>query len=93
MTLQTEPFNITDYITPDIADEYLQAVLEDGDPLLLKATLRDLAKIKGMTNLARETKLNRESLYRALSETGNPSFNTITKIVNALGYKITLQPA
>jgi probable addiction module antidote protein len=52
--------------------EYLEAALEEGDPALITAALGDIARAKGMSQLARETGLGRESLYKALSPTGNP---------------------
>lgn len=72
-----------------IAD-YLAIALEDGDTKTVQVVLRDIAKARGMTTLARETNLNRESLYKSLSEDGNPSFATISKVVKALGLKMTL---
>ena len=67
---------------------YLDAVLEYDDPALLAAALGDVARAKGMTGIARETGLGRESLYKALSANGNPEFGTIQKVVRALGLKL-----
>lgn len=67
---------------------YLEAALEDGDPALVTAALGDIARAKGMTQIARETGLGRESLYKALSPEGNPEFATILKVVRALGLKL-----
>ncbi|HPD56674.1 MAG TPA: putative addiction module antidote protein [Smithellaceae bacterium] len=71
----------------DIA-AYLEAALEENDPALIAAALGDIARAKGMTHLANETGLGRESLYKALSPEGNPEFSTILKVVNALGLKL-----
>jgi probable addiction module antidote protein len=76
----------------DIAT-YLEAALEDGDPALVAAALGDIARAKGMTQLARETGLGRESLYKALSPSGNPEFATIMKVISALGLKLHAAPA
>jgi probable addiction module antidote protein len=76
----------------DIA-AYLEAALEDGDPALVAAALGDIARAKGMTQLARETGLGRESLYKALSPSGNPEFATIMKVISALGLKLHAAPA
>lgn len=73
--------------------EYLQAALEEGDPALVAAALGDIARAKGMTQLARDTGLGRESLYKALSPSGNPEFATIMKVVAALGLKLHAAPA
>jgi probable addiction module antidote protein len=73
----------------DIA-AYLDAVLEDGDPELLKAALGDIARAKGMSELARAAGLGRANLYKALSSTGNPEFATVAKVVRALGLRLTI---
>lgn len=70
---------------------YLDAALEDGDPSLIVAVLGDIARAKGMTQIARDTGLGRESLYKALSPTGNPEFATILKVVQALGLQFHVQ--
>ena len=67
---------------------YLNAALEDGDPALVSAALGDIARARGMTKLAKETGITRDGLYKALSPTGNPSFGTVLKVVNAFGYKL-----
>ena len=67
---------------------YLNAALEDGDPTLVSAALGDIARARGMTKLAKETGITRDGLYKALSPTGNPSFSTVLKVMNALGYKL-----
>ena len=72
---------------------YLEAALEEGDPALVAAALGDIARAKGMTQLARDTGLGRESLYKALSPSGNPEFATVMKVVAALGLKLHAAPA
>jgi probable addiction module antidote protein len=67
---------------------YLEAALEEGDPALVAAALGDIARAKGMTQVAHDTGLGRESLYKALSATGNPEFATVMKVVSALGLKL-----
>lgn len=67
---------------------YLEAALEEGDPSLIAAALGDIARAKGMSQLARETGLGRESLYKALSPSGNPEFATVLKVVGALGLRL-----
>jgi probable addiction module antidote protein len=67
---------------------YLEAALEDGDPALVAAALGDIARAKGMADIARETGLGRESLYKALSPEGNPEFSTVLKVVKALGLRL-----
>ena len=67
---------------------YLEAALEDDDPALVAAVLGDIARAKGMTDIAREAGLGRESLYKALSREGNPEFSTVLKVVRALGLRL-----
>ena len=73
-------------------NDYLAIALEDGDTKTVQVVLRDIARARGMSQLAKDTGLNRESLYKSLSKDGNPSFAAITKIMKALGLKITLAP-
>jgi probable addiction module antidote protein len=72
---------------------YLEAALEEGDATLLAAALGDIARAKGMSGVARTTGLGRESLYKALSATGNPELATILKVVAALGLRLHAAPA
>jgi probable addiction module antidote protein len=67
---------------------YLEAALEENDAALVAAVLGDIARAKGMTEVARETGLGRESLYKALSRDGNPEFATVLKVVRALGLRL-----
>lgn len=71
---------------------YLEAALEDGDPNLVVAALGDIARSKGMTNVARETGLGRESLYKSLSLEGNPEFATVLKVIQSLGLRLRATP-
>lgn len=67
---------------------YLEAALQEGDPALVAAALGDIARAKGMSQVARDTGLGRESLYKALSPDGNPEFATILKVISALGLRL-----
>ena len=73
---------------------YLQACLEEApeDATLLAAALGDIARARGMMQVARQAGLTREGLYKALSRNGNPSLGTILKVLKALGLKFTPQP-
>jgi len=66
---------------------YLEAALEEDDPALLAAALGDIARAKGMSEIARETGLGRESLYKALSQGARPRYETINAVLHALGVK------
>lgn len=72
---------------------YLNAALEHGDPSLVSAALGDVARARGMTQLAHETGITRDGLYKALSPSGNPSFATVQKVIRALGYKFDVAVA
>jgi probable addiction module antidote protein len=67
---------------------YLEAALQEGDSALIAAALGDIARAKGMCQIARDAGLGRESLYKALSAEGNPEFATIMKVVSALGLQL-----
>lgn len=92
--LRTEPWDAAEHLHSE-EDElaYLDAALEVGDPGLIVAVLGDIARAKGMTQVARDAGLGRESLYNALSPTGNPEFATILKVVRALGLQLHVQTA
>jgi probable addiction module antidote protein len=76
----------------DIA-AYLEAALEENDATLFAAALGDVARAKGMSEIARATGLGRESLYKALSADGNPEFATVLKVLKSLGLKLYAAPA
>jgi probable addiction module antidote protein len=71
---------------------YLEAALEDGDPGVITAALGDIARAKGMTQVARQAGLGRESLYKALSPNGNPEFATVLRVIAALGLALHAEP-
>jgi probable addiction module antidote protein len=87
--IKTRPWDPAERLTTegDMA-AYLEAAFEDGDPALIAAALGDIARAKGMSQIARETGLGRESLYKALSPDSNPEFSTVLKVVRALGLRL-----
>lgn len=91
MALATRRWDAADTLKTE-ADivAYLDAVLEDGDPDLLKKALGDVARAKGMTEIARAAGLGRANLYKALSPDGNPEFATVAKVLRALGLRLTV---
>ena len=77
---------------PEQAAHYLNACLEDEDPRVFLVALRDVADSHGgIRALSRTTELNRESLYRMLSKSGNPSLNSLAAVLNACGLRIAVQ--
>ena len=93
MAVKVSGWDASEYLESeeDIA-AYLNAALDEGDPALLQAALGDIAKARGMTNIAREIGVSRESLYKSLSSSGNPSFRTIAKVSRALGLQMEFRP-
>jgi probable addiction module antidote protein len=86
---KTIPWDAAEYLnTEQETAAYLEAALEEGEPSLVAAALGDIARARGMTQLAKETGMGRESLYKALSPNGNPEFSTIMKVVQALGLRL-----
>ncbi|MFT4241081.1 MAG: putative addiction module antidote protein [Acidovorax sp.] len=93
-TIKTRPFDMANYLgSEEEIAEYLRQVLEDGDPAELAAALGDIARARGMTQLARDTGLSRESLYKSLSGERAPSSETLFKVIRAMGFKLSLEPA
>ena len=90
---KTLPWDAAEHLNSDEEmAAYLEAALEEGEPSLVAAALGDIARARGMTQLARETGLGRESLYKALSQSGNPEFSTILKVIEALGLRLHASP-
>jgi probable addiction module antidote protein len=86
-------FDASKYLHDETAiAEYLTLVIEDGDPALLAATLGDIAKARGMTEIAKTTGLARESLYKALRADAQPRFETVSKVCAALGVRLVAEP-
>jgi len=94
--VKTTPYDVTEHLrTPEEMAAYLDAWLEEApdDVSGIARALGDIARAKGMSQVAKEAGLSRESLYRALSEGGNPSFATVLKVARALGVRLHAQPA
>lgn len=90
---KTIPWDASEYLNSDEEmAAYLEAALEEGEPAIVAAALGDIARARGMTQLARDTGLGRESLYKALSPSGNPEFSTIMKVIEALGLRLHASP-
>ena len=94
MTLKLNPFDPAKYLDSDEAiAEYLTAILEDDDPALLAAALGDIARARGMTEIAKASGITREALYKALrADAQPPRFETVAKVCRALGVRLVAQP-
>ena len=96
MTLKLNKWDVLDHLkTEEDMRLYLEACFEEAgnDPAFIAKALGDIAKARSMTQLAKDIGLGRESLYKALSGVGNPSFGTILKVIKALGLKLHVQAA
>ena len=76
----------------ELISEYLSAALEEDDPAVFLAALADVAKARGMTRMAKEAKVGRESLYKALAPGAKPRYDTILKLAKAAGVKLKAVP-
>ncbi len=91
----TTPYDVAEHLrTPEEMAAYLEACIEDanGDSAFIAKALGDIARAKGMSQVARDSGLSRESLYKALSGQRSPSFDTILKVIKALGLELHIEP-
>lgn len=85
------PFDVADYLDSDqVIAEYLSAAAEDENPDVLLAAIGDVAKAHGMAQIAKDSGLGRESLYKTLRAGSHPRFETVKSVLHALGVKITI---
>lgn len=90
MALETRPFDPAEYLdTAEAIEAYLADAFEMGDASEIGRALGVVARAHGMTQLAAETGLNRQALYKALSSEGRPELSTIVKVMGALGLKLS----
>jgi probable addiction module antidote protein len=93
MTIETRDWDVVEHLdTPERIAAYIEAVLEDGDPVLISAAIGDVARARGMAQIAAESGRSCESLYRALSEKGNPQLDTLVSVLKAIGLRLGVQP-
>src|SRR5512138_2425913 len=87
----TTRYDVAEHLrTPEEMAAYLEACIEEahGDAAFIAKALGDIARVKGMSQVARDSGLSRESLYKALSGERTPNFDTVLKVINALGIKL-----
>ena len=92
----TSPYDVAEHLrTPEEMAAYLEAAMEEagGDAAFIARALGDVARARGMSQVARDTGLSRESLYKALSSERNPSLDTVLRAVGALGLKLRAEAA
>ena len=91
--VKTTAWDPAKYIeTEEDAAIYLEDIFKSGDPDLIIAAIGDVARARGMAKIAEDTNLGRESLYKSLSQGGNPSFETIMKVLSSLGFGLRPAP-
>ena len=96
MALKTRPFDAAVYLEDDEAiveylEEAMKIAMEDSDPSFLTVALGTVARARGMSQIAKDAGLSRESLYKALGSEGNPEFGTVLKVLQALGLKLSIE--
>ena len=93
MTIKLAPFDAASYLdNEEVIAEYLAAAIEDENPDVLLTALADVAKARGMTQVARDAGLGRESLYKALAPGSHPRFETVHAVMRALGVRFSIVP-
>ena len=91
---RTTRFDVADYLDSEERQvAYITAALESGDANFVRDALGFVARARGMGEIAKNSGLNRESLYKALGETGNPEFSTVMRIVRAMGLTLSARSA
>lgn len=92
MVVKVRPFDPADHLqTEEDILYYLEAAMEGNDPKHIASALGDVARSKGMSEIARKANVGRQALYSALSENGNPTLETLVGVLNALGLQLTVQ--
>jgi probable addiction module antidote protein len=91
MAIETKPWDAAETLnTPADIAAYLDAYLEDGTPEELLRAVNTVARSRGMSELARQTGISREALYRAFSDNGNPTLDTLLRVMKALGVRLAI---
>jgi len=94
MTIKTMPFDASKYLDSEEAiSEYMNAAIEEGDTDLFMAALANVIKARGIAKVASDAGIGRESLYKTLAPGSSPRFDTVMKLVKALGVTLTTEPA
>jgi probable addiction module antidote protein len=92
--IETTKGDVEDYLkTPETRVAHLEAAFGDGDPKLISIALGDVARSKGMTNVAKDAGITRKALYKALSDKGDPKLSTLLGVLKPLGLRVTVVSA
>lgn len=91
MAIKTQPWDAAEFLgTEGDIRHYLEAAFEDGDPAVIRSAFADVARARGMTALAKEAGVSRETLYKAFGENGNPTLDTLIRVTKALGVRLAV---
>ena len=94
MPLETTKWDTAEILdSPEMIASYIEAVMEDADPALITLALGNIARSKGMTEIAKKTGVTREGLYKALSAEGDPRLTTFLGVLKSLGLRLSVKPA
>ena len=94
MPLETTKWDTAEFLdSPEMIASYIEAVMEDADPALITLALGNIARSKGMTEIAKKTGVTREGLYKALSAEGDPRLTTFLGVIKSLGLRLSVKPA
>lgn len=93
ITTDTRPFDVARYLDNDEAiAAYLDEAMASGDAAFIVEAIGTVARARGMSQIAKDAKMSRESLYKSLRGTGNPEFGTVISVLGALGMRLTVEP-
>ncbi|KGQ19215.1 Addiction module antidote protein [Lysobacter dokdonensis DS-58] len=93
LKLQTTPFDVVRHLASDgMMASYLTACYEEGGTALFLKAIGEVARARGMSEVANNTGLTRASLYKALAEDGNPAFDTLVRVLDTLGFRMRIEP-
>jgi probable addiction module antidote protein len=91
MAIKTQPWDAAEFLgSEEDIRHYLEAAFEDGDPAVIRSAFADVARARGMTALAKDAGVSRETLYKAFAENGNPTLDTLMKVTKALGVRLAI---
>ena len=91
--IKTSKYDPAEYIeTKEDVVAHLEGALEEGDMEFLLSVMGDIARSEGMSKVARELGVTREGLYKSLAPTGNPSFETVLRLLDLLGFRLKVEP-
>lgn len=90
---KTTPLDVAEYLdSPEMIAAYIEAAMEEGDPAFIAKAIGEVARAMGMSAIASKSGLSREALYKGLTEHGNPTLATLTKVFETMGLRLSVEP-